>query len=164
MKPPRCDTPWRFRGGLRSTQALAFAGAVVAPGCSGQTRGADEITEMQRSFRDLHLDACVRMRRRLGPSVTKTEVTRKLRAMKQAGIAGVKIQPVYARALGNPAASTQTLPLLSDPSIEAPRHVRREAHLKSSPAIPPAGMTGQPFSLPSGLKGPVRLLRTRPTS
>lgn len=52
-----------------------------------------------------------------GPSVTKPELARELEQMKQAGIGGVEVQPVYPLALDNPATGFHNFPYLSDEFI-----------------------------------------------
>ncbi|MGB6429837.1 MAG: glycosyl hydrolase [Candidatus Acidiferrales bacterium] len=49
-----------------------------------------------------------------GPSVTKDELERELRAMKAGGIGGVEVQPVYPLALDDPATGFHNFPYLSD--------------------------------------------------
>lgn len=53
-----------------------------------------------------------------GPSVTKPELERELRAMKDAGIGGVEIQPVYPLALDDPQTGFHNFPYLSDEFID----------------------------------------------
>ena len=56
-----------------------------------------------------------------GPAVTKPELERELRLMKEGGIGGFEVQPVYPVALDDEAAGIKTLPFLSDEFIEALR-------------------------------------------
>jgi hypothetical protein len=56
-----------------------------------------------------------------GPAVTKPELEREMRAMKDAGIGGFEIQPVYPLALDDPATGLHNLPFLSDPFLDALR-------------------------------------------
>ncbi|TAM82245.1 MAG: glycoside hydrolase [Acidobacteria bacterium] len=62
-----------------------------------------------------------------GAAVTNTELEREIRAMKQAGIGGFEIQPVYPLALDNPARGIRNLPYLSDSFLDALRFVSRKA-------------------------------------
>src|SRR3954447_11937618 len=54
-----------------------------------------------------------------GPSVVKPELAREMRAMKNGGIGGFEVQPVYPLELDNPAKGIQNLPFLSDPFLDA---------------------------------------------
>jgi hypothetical protein len=63
-----------------------------------------------------------------GPAVTKPELERELRAMKEGGIGGVEVQPVYPLALDDRASGLRNLPYLSDDFIEALRFAALKAH------------------------------------
>jgi hypothetical protein len=54
-----------------------------------------------------------------GPAVEKPELERELRAMKDGGIGGVEIQPVYPVTLDDPARGLANLPYLSDGFLDA---------------------------------------------
>ena len=56
-----------------------------------------------------------------GPAVSKPEIEREIRLMKQGGIGGFEIQPVYPLALDDPAKGIRNLPYLSDEFIDALR-------------------------------------------
>ena len=58
-----------------------------------------------------------------GPSVTKQELEREMRAMKAGGIGGFEIQPVYPLALDDDGRGIRTLPFLSDEFIDMLRFV-----------------------------------------
>jgi alpha-L-rhamnosidase len=53
-----------------------------------------------------------------GPAVTKPELERELRAMKEGGIAGVEVQPVYPQALDDPERGLRNSTYLSDEFID----------------------------------------------
>ena len=53
-----------------------------------------------------------------GPSVTRAGIERELRLMKEGGIGGVEIQPVYPLALDDPASGLVTHPFLSDAFLD----------------------------------------------
>jgi hypothetical protein len=53
-----------------------------------------------------------------GPAVTKGGLERELKKMKEGGIGGVEIQPVYPLALDDPAVGRKTLPFLSPEFLE----------------------------------------------
>ena len=62
-----------------------------------------------------------------GPAVEKPELERELRAMKEGGIGGVEIQPVYPLMLDDPARGLVNLPYLSDGFLDALRFANDKA-------------------------------------
>jgi hypothetical protein len=62
-----------------------------------------------------------------GPSVTKPELERELRVMKQGGIGGVEVQVTYPLALDDPERGFKNVPYLSDSFIENLRFVSDKA-------------------------------------
>ena len=62
-----------------------------------------------------------------GPAVEKPELERELRAMKDGGIGGVEIQPVYPLTLDDPARGLVNLPYLSDGFLDAVRFANDKA-------------------------------------
>jgi len=92
------------------------------------TTRAQSITELQRGFERPPDDARIMMRWWwFGPSVTKSELERELRLMKEGGIGGFEVQPVYPLLPDNPAAGIRNLPYLSDEFIDALRFVSIKA-------------------------------------
>jgi hypothetical protein len=74
---------------------------------------------LRAGFQDPPPDSRIMMRWWwFGPAVSNPELERELRTMKQAGIGGVEIQPVYPLALDDPANSFHNLPYLSDEFID----------------------------------------------
>ena len=63
-----------------------------------------------------------------GPAVTKPELARELRQMKQGGIGGFEIQPVYPLALDDPQIGFHNFPFLSPEFLEDVRYVNQQAH------------------------------------
>ena len=87
-----------------------------------------QITELQRGFERPPDDARIMMRWWwFGPSVTKSELEREMRLMKEGGIGGFEVQPVYPLLPDNPAAGIRNLPYLSDEFIDALRFVATKA-------------------------------------
>src|SRR5580765_5883265 len=83
---------------------------------------------MQQDFAAPPADARIMMRWWwFGPAVTKAEIERELRVMKEGGIGGVELQPVYPLALDDPASGVQNLPFLSDAFLDALRFASVEA-------------------------------------
>jgi hypothetical protein len=62
-----------------------------------------------------------------GPAVTRAELDREMRLMKEGGIGGFEVQPVYALALDDPVTGIRNLPFLSDDFIDALRFTSRRA-------------------------------------
>jgi alpha-L-rhamnosidase len=62
-----------------------------------------------------------------GPAVTHEELEREVRAMKDGGIGGFEIQPVYPLELDDPACGIRNLPYLSDGVVDALRFVNQKA-------------------------------------
>ncbi len=77
--------------GIRRTRAV--------PGQSGAAAGP-EISELQKLFQNPPDDSRVMMRWWwFGPAVTKAELEHEMRLMKEGGIGGFEVQPVYPVAL-----------------------------------------------------------------
>ena len=62
-----------------------------------------------------------------GPSVTKPELEREMRLMKEGGIGGFEVQPVYPLELDNPATGFHNYPYLSDEFLDALRFAGTKA-------------------------------------
>jgi hypothetical protein len=76
------------------------------------------VAELKRGFETPPDDARIMMRWWwFGPSVVQPELERELRAMKEGGIGGVEIQPVYPVTLDDPARGFRNFPYLSDEFI-----------------------------------------------
>src|SRR6185503_423070 len=111
--------------------------------------GAQNITELQRGFQRPPDDAKIMMRWWwFGPSVTKSELEREMRLMKDGGIGGFEVQPVYPLLPDDPALGIKNLPFLSDDFIDALRFVSaksRELGLRMDLTLG----SGWPFGGPS---------------
>jgi hypothetical protein len=89
---------------------------------------AQTIDEMRRNFVTPPDDARIMMRWWwFGPSVTKPEIERELRKMKEGGIGGVEIQPVYPLLPDDAASGIRNLPYLSDDFLEMLRFASRKS-------------------------------------
>jgi hypothetical protein len=62
-----------------------------------------------------------------GPAVTKPELEREMRRMKEGGIGGFEVQPVYPLQLDRPARGVRNLPFLSGEFLDALRFTARKA-------------------------------------
>ena len=89
---------------------------------------AQSISELQRGYERPPDDAKIMMRWWwFGPAVTKPELERELRMMKEGGIGGFEVQPVYPLLPDNPVAGIKNLPYLSDEFIDALRFTSTKA-------------------------------------
>src|SRR6266498_5636566 len=90
---------------------------------------AQTIHELQRGFERPPDDARIMMRWWwFGPAVTKPELEREMRVMKQGGIGGFEVQPVYPLTLDDPAKGIRNFPFLADEYLDALRFVSTKAH------------------------------------
>jgi len=89
---------------------------------------AQTVNELQRGFEHPPDDARIMMRWWwFGPSVTKAELEREMRLMKEGGIGGFEVQAVYPLWPDDPARGIRNLPYLSDEFIEALRFTSAKA-------------------------------------
>ena len=90
---------------------------------------ANTVATLQAGFQDPPPDCRIMMRWWwFGPAVSKPELERELRTMKQAGIGSVEIQPVYPLALDDPVSGFHNSPYLSDEFIDDLRFAADTAH------------------------------------
>ena len=90
---------------------------------------APDISELRAAFAKPPADARIMMRWWwFGPAVAKPEIERELRVMKDAGIGGVEIQPVYPVELDDPKRGFRNLPYLSDEFIDSLRFASSKTH------------------------------------
>src|SRR5436190_340389 len=91
-------------------------------------KGIEQLAGLQRSFQNPPDDSRIMMRWWwFGPDVSKSELEREMRLMKEGGIGGFEVQPVYPMALDDAAAGIKTLPFLSDDFIDALRFTSDKA-------------------------------------
>ena len=107
---------------MRAGSLLALAAlssALLSPSALAQP-----MDEVRRSFQAPPDDSRVLMRWWwFGPAVTKPELEREMRLMKEGGIGGFEVQPVYPVALDDAATGIKNAPFLSDEFIDALRFV-----------------------------------------
>ena len=110
--------------------ALVSLTALGAQPMSAPARGQSDQARasLAQAFRTPPDDARIMMRWWwFGPTVTKTGLERELRLMKDGGIGGVEIQPVYPVTLDDEAAGLVTYPFLSDGFLDHVRHAATTA-------------------------------------
>lgn len=89
---------------------------------------AQTINELQRGFERPPDDAKIMMRWWwFGPAVTKPELEREMRLMKEGGIGGFEVQPVYPLLPDDPSTHIKNLPFLSDEFLDALRFTSEKA-------------------------------------
>jgi hypothetical protein len=95
---------------------LALLFWVLAPFLFGQDHG---LKSLRVGLKDAPADCRIMVRWWwFGPSVTKPELERELRAMRDGGIGGVEVQPVYPQALDDPGHGFHNFAYLSDEFID----------------------------------------------
>ena len=115
----KAPSPLRFAGALQII--LLF---LIAQPAKGQS-----LNDLQRGFEHPPDDAKIMMRWWwFGPAVTKPELERELRLMKEGGIGGFEVQAVYPLVPDDPALGIRNLPYLSDDFLDALRFVSAKAH------------------------------------
>jgi hypothetical protein len=103
--------------------ASLVAGCFLLPAASPAS-----IADLRRAFEQPPADARIMVRWWwFGPAVTTDELERELRTMKDGGIGGVEVQPVYPLELDNPEQGFRNLPYLSDGFLEALRFTGEKA-------------------------------------
>jgi hypothetical protein len=115
--------------GLRTVLVSSLVLAASSPpSASGSPARATGIAELARLFETPPDDARIMMRWWwFGPSVTKPQLEREMRLMKEGGIGGFEVQPVYPLALDDAATGIRNRPYLSDEFIDALRFTSDKA-------------------------------------
>src|SRR6267142_613544 len=109
----------RIPGALVTFLVLVLVGLLMSSRAPAQ-----RIDELQRGFERPPDDARIMMRWWwFGPAVTKPELEREMRVMKEGGIGGFEVQPVYPLTLDDPGKGIKNFPFLSDDYIDALRFV-----------------------------------------
>src|SRR5438445_585471 len=109
----------------QSLLPLVLSAIAFAPLVQAQTQN---VYDLQRSFERPPDDARIMMRWWwFGPAVTKTELEREMKIMKESGIGGFEVQPVYPLTLDDPQKGIRNFPFLSDEYIDALRFVSAKA-------------------------------------
>src|SRR6185295_15144728 len=80
----------------RATMTLAILISLVLPFTTTQTKAqVGDLADLQRRFQNPPDDSRIMMRWWwFGPSVTRTELEREMKLMKEGGIGGFEVQPV----------------------------------------------------------------------
>jgi len=100
----------------------------ATPASESEQASPSTLADLERLFRTPPDDARIMMRWWwFGPTVTRAGLEREIRLMKDGGIGGFEIQPVYPVVLDDPAQHLITHPFLSDAFIEDVRFTARKA-------------------------------------
>lgn len=106
----------------------SFSASTQPISANQPSAGAQSLADLKRMFQSPPPDSRIMMRWWwFGPSVTKPEIERELRLMKEGGIGGFEVQPVYPLALDSVSSGIKTLPFLSDEFIDALRFTSEKA-------------------------------------
>jgi alpha-L-rhamnosidase len=109
MKAMRTKLPWIAVPALLALARMLMPAAAPA-----------SLAELRRDFQRPPDDARIMVRWWwFGPAVTKPELEREMRLMKEGGIGGFEVQPVYPLELDDPAHGFRNLPYLSDDFLDA---------------------------------------------
>src|SRR5262249_54485631 len=112
-RPPRKRDTLTFLRRLRRILLTSLAACVIS--ASG-----DDVADLRRGFENLPDDARIMMRWWwFGSAVTKPELEREMRVMRDGGIGGFEVQPVYPLALDDPEHGFRNLPYLSPEYLDA---------------------------------------------
>ena len=145
---------------------ITFAALVMVSLCVvPHVAYAQNIADLQRGFKRPPDDARIMMRWWwFGPAVTKPQLEREMRLMKEGGIGGFEVQPVYPVALDDEAAGIKTLPFLSDEFLDALRFTSekaRELGLRFDLTLGSGWPFGGPFVPLSDAAGKLRYERVK---
>ncbi len=155
------DTRKMRFAGQRTAFALILAVAALTAG----TRAQSTIDDLRQGFGHPPDDARIMMRWWwFGSAVTKPELEREMRLMKEGGIGGVEVQPVYPLLPDDPPA-VRNLPFLSDGFIDALRFASdkaRELGLRMDLTLGSGWPYGGPEVPISEAAGRLRCERVRP--
>ncbi len=109
-------------------RCFLFCCLLLLIGIDAPCAGPSNIEELRRAFQEPPPDARIMMRWWwFGPSVTKEGIEREMRLMKEGGIGGFEVQPVYPLALDDPTKNFRNLPFLSAEFLEALRFTSEKA-------------------------------------
>jgi hypothetical protein len=114
-----------------SPPAIVAAATLLALllGQSVQPNSSAALETLRRQFLEPPDDSRIMMRWWwFGPAIADDEIARELQAMKDGGIGGVEIQPVYPVALDDAANGLRTVPFLSQPFLDRLRFAASRAH------------------------------------
>ena len=99
---------------------LVLAVLLAAVGCSSARVGAAQVDPLQKGFEQPPDEARIMMRWWwYGPAVTKPQLEREMRTMKEGGIGGFEVQPTYPLSVDDEAKGIKNLKLMSPEFLDA---------------------------------------------
>jgi hypothetical protein len=126
-----------------------FIACIISSGIAANPN----IAEQRKLFANPPADSRIMMRWWwFGPAVTKPELEREMKLMKEGGIGGFEVQPVYPIALDNEATGIRNFPFLSDEFLDA-LHFTSEKALELGLRMDLTLGSGWPFG---GAQVPIR--------
>jgi hypothetical protein len=132
---------------------------------AGQAGGSQSIEALQKLFENPPDDSRIMMRWWwFGPSVTNAQLEREMRLMREGGIGGFEVQPVYPLALDNEAAGIKTQPFLSEGFLDSLRFTAakaRELGMRFDLTIGSGWPYGGPFVPVGEASGRLRVERVK---
>ncbi len=112
------------RGGLQRSFLVVMANVLLATVSLSRA----EVGQLRQSFQEPPDEARILVRWWwFGPAVTKTQLQREMKLMKEGGIGGFEVQPTYPLALNGESLGLKNLPFLSPEFLEAVRFTAAEA-------------------------------------
>ena len=100
---------------LTTKSLLRLLATILLLACGSALAQEPNVEQLQRGFNNPPDDARIMMRWWwFGPAVNKAELEREMRLMKEAGIGGFEMQPVYPLVLDDADNEIRTLPFLSE--------------------------------------------------
>ena len=112
------------------TRLKSFGGIAFAAACftTISLSAADDIARLQQGFDQPPDDARIMVRWWwFGPAVTKPQLEREMRLMKEGGIGGFEVQPTYPLAVDDELPGLKNLRFLSPEFLEAIRFTAEKA-------------------------------------
>jgi hypothetical protein len=108
--------------------AIVRAGVVIVLACVWAFPAPDDLASLRRAFQSPPDDARMMMRWWwFGPSVARAGLEREMRLMKEGGIGGFEVQPVYPLALDEPSTGIRNFNYLSGEFLDALRFTAAKA-------------------------------------
>src|SRR4030095_6700256 len=108
--------------------SACVGGAASGRNPHSNVKAVEQLADLQRLFQNPPDDSRIMMRWWwFGPAVTEPELEREMRLMKEGGIGGFEVQPVYPVVLDDPAGRIRNMSLLSDEFIAALRFTSKTA-------------------------------------
>jgi hypothetical protein len=156
--------------GRTPLRILALLGILLFPGARVKAIPAPpaapaitDLTELERVFQSPPEDSKIMMRWWwFGPAVTHAELEREMRLMKEAGVGGFEVQPVYPLTLDDPAKGWANLRYLSPEFLDAVRftaNVARQLGLRMDMTLGSGWPYGGPHISHSLAAGGLRVER-----